>query len=409
MTATTAAFEAWLGRFVQESATAEQVAEFVRVVDAAIMEQVPEIAEDPVLVEDLHKSTRHQWLSFLGGATQPAHRLVLPTQAGDLARSLARRGKDLSSLLKVYRAAHRGIFEYISGIVDHLGEDDPPRDEVLKFIWNRADLWVDDSVEALMETFYDERQRMHAGSVARRAETVEALVAGTDVDVDGATTTLGHPLRSWQTAFVLWADESVPGTTDLLLSTSADLAAALGAGRALTHVAGSRDLWGWVATPGAPVTDRLADLHPSLVERGVHAAVGLPAPGLAGFRSGHAEARAVQRLALSGASLPGLTPYADVELLCLTTERDDLLHRMVQREAGPLCGADKNLGLLRETVLSYLGNRMNVEATADRLFVHKNTVRYRLGRAEELLGHPIVDRAAQLEIALRHVAAFGVR
>ena len=163
MTAPSTVFDTWLAGFVRESGSTASVARFVEVVDAAILVQVPEIAGDPVLVEDLHASTRHQWLSFLSTASQPDHRLVLPSQAADLARSLARRGEDLSALLKVYRAAHRGIFTYMTEVVDGLGEEDPDGEEVFRWIWNRADLWVDDSVEALMEIFYEERQRMHEG------------------------------------------------------------------------------------------------------------------------------------------------------------------------------------------------------------------------------------------------------
>ena len=79
---------------------------------------------------------------------------------------------------------------------------------------------------------------------------------------------------------------------------------------------------------------------------------------------------------------------------------------MVLREVGPLAGADKNLGLVRETVLAYL-KTLNVDATAERLFVHKNTVRYRIARAEELLGHSLSERSTQLELALRWLEMFG--
>jgi DNA-binding PucR family transcriptional regulator len=40
---------------------------------------------------------------------------------------------------------------------------------------------------------------------------------------------------------------------------------------------------------------------------------------------------------------------------------------------------------------------------ASELIVHKNTVRYRLGQAEELIGHPLSERRAHLELALRHL------
>jgi DNA-binding PucR family transcriptional regulator len=136
-------------------------------------------------------------------------------------------------------------------------------------------------------------------------------------------------------------------------------------------------------------------------------AVGIARPGIAGFRSSHTEARAAQHLALATDGQRPVVSYRDVELLCLVSANDELTQRMVAREIGELCGADKNLALVRETALVYLTQRQNVEATAERLFVHKNTVRYRLARAEELLGHPLNERAAHVELALRHVAAFG--
>ncbi|MGW8683931.1 helix-turn-helix domain-containing protein [Streptomyces sp. NPDC055817] len=48
-----------------------------------------------------------------------------------------------------------------------------------------------------------------------------------------------------------------------------------------------------------------------------------------------------------------------------------------------------------------------MEATAEQLFVHKNTVRYRLTRAEKILGHPLTDHTAKVELALRYIALFG--
>ncbi len=63
--------------------------------------------------------------------------------------------------------------------------------------------------------------------------------------------------------------------------------------------------------------------------------------------------------------------------------------------------------MIRETVLAYIESGLNAEATAQGLFVHKNTVRYRLGKAEELLGHSLSQRIAYLEVALRHASMFG--
>ena len=45
---------------------------------------------------------------------------------------------------------------------------------------------------------------------------------------------------------------------------------------------------------------------------------------------------------------------------------------------------------------------------ARELGVHKNTVRYRIQRIEELLGHDIDSRRLQIEVALECVRVFGV-
>ena len=209
---------------------------------------------------------------------------------------------------------------------------------------------------------------------------------------------------------MIWADEADRVTSDFLQSTATELATVLRGSKALTHVAGSRDLWCWVATADSPQEAALAMLEPALRGRDVRVAMGFPGRGIEGFRSSHPEAQAAQRLSLVAKHRQPVVAYRDVEMLSLALENDDLLRRMVEREVGPLYAdpsAERNLAPVRETVLTYLTNRMNVEATADQLFVHKNTVRYRLARAEELLGRQLSQRPAQLELALRYLAWFG--
>jgi DNA-binding transcriptional LysR family regulator len=398
----------WLADFVEELHREELVDEFVRAVDAGILADLPSIADDPVLAQDLHTSTRSQWLAFLAHAIGPDYRFDLPGPAADLARSLARRGKDLGVLLKVYRTAHRMVFQYVSDATVDVRGGAPARDEVLVYIWRRAGRWMDDSVERLIEIFYQERRLLDEGALVRRTEVVEDVLAGRAVDVDAASRTLGHSLRHWQVGLVVWAPEAGEGTGDALAAGAAAAARALGAPPPLTLLAGSRDLWAWLALPEQPDLSRLRAEGAHGLDRvvGVHVAVGTPARGAAGFAGSHQEARATHQLAVNAVRVPPVLPYADVELLCLATARPELLHRMVLREIGPLCGGDKNLAQVRSTALAFLVTR-NVEAAAERLFVHKNTVRYRLSRAEELLGRPLTERAAKVEVALRYVAMFG--
>jgi len=396
----------WVSRFVHDSSSEAAADYFVGMVDDEIMRAIPAIADDPILVADLHSSTRGQWTSWLNNLRRTEHGLELPNQAADLARSLARRGMEVGVLLKVYLTAHHGVFAFLSEVADRLGENDPAPDHVLKFLWGRADRWMDESIEALIETFYEERERVLEGNRARRAELVEELLAGRDVDAGDAARILGQPLLHWHTSFIVWSSEVDRATPELLRTCAEQIARCLPGGALFTSLAGSRDLWCWVTTPSEPddtFRDRLAELG----LEGVRVAVGIPSAGAAGFRSGHLEARAAQQLALAAPYAPRLVDYRAIEMLCLAAERPEALERMVQREVGALCGPDRNLAPIRETVLAYFACRMNVEATARQLFVHGNTVRYRLARAEELLGHPLADRSRQVELALQYVLYFN--
>lgn len=400
------AFEDWLNGFVSDSLLDESIDTFTATVDAEIIQALPEFGSDPVLVDDLRRSTRHQWIAFLNGLRNPEHGLKLPVEALDLARSLARRSKDVKVLLRVYLSAHRGVFSYLTESIDRLGGGELGSDFVLREVWKRADLWMDESVESLIETFFEERQRELDGSAARRAEVVGVILAGDDIDEADASAELAYPIQAWHTSFLVWTSRADARTIAVLRSAADTVAKCFPSAQLLTEVAGSRDLRGWVATRMPPPAEAFEQLR-TLDIPNVCIAIGVPAEGQDGFRASHTDARSAQNLAMVSRATPGFVDYRSVEVLCLAMADRDALVRMVRREVGPLCGSDKNLDPVRETVLTYLTNRMNVEATAERLYVHGNTVRYRLAKAEELLGCQLAERPRQIELALQYVAHLG--
>ncbi|MFD8098289.1 helix-turn-helix domain-containing protein, partial [Nocardia fluminea] len=74
----------------------------------------------------------------------------------------------------------------------------------------------------------------------------------------------------------------------------------------------------------------------------------------------------------------------------------------------PLLGTDDTAARLRETVRAFLDARGSYTDAAARLHVHKNTVHYRVRKAEELLGHPIGERRLDIEVALLTCAQLGI-
>jgi DNA-binding PucR family transcriptional regulator len=396
-----AAIACWLGRFVEESLVDAEVDAFVRTVDDEILRSIPEVAADPALTEDLHASTRAHWRSFLVTLSSE-HRLALPNEAIGLSSSIARRGMDINVLLKVYRVAHRGVFQHLTA---HTAADRLPdgvaRDEVLILLWTRAERWIDESVEALIESFARERDQLREGARARRAELIESLLAGTPPPADAAEI-LGHRLSLWQTGFVLWGSdvEQSPPLSEM----AAQACRRLGLPTPVTKLAGSRELWGWIGTAQQPTFD-VAPVEELLASRGLRVALGRPRRGADGFRLSHLQALAAQRLGLRADGV--LFDYADLELLCQIGD-SELVREMVRHEIGPLLGPQKNLAAIRETILVFLRSGRDVDATAAALYVHPNTVRYRLTRAGEMLGDLVTNRTAVLEVCLAWVDLHGV-
>lgn len=79
------------------------------------------------------------------------------------------------------------------------------------------------------------------------------------------------------------------------------------------------------------------------------------------------------------------------------------LGQFLDTSIGPLLQHDQMRGTeLTATLLNYFDSNQNAKATAQRLGLHVNTVRYRLGTAEELLGHwGQAARALEIHMALR--------
>ena len=400
---------AWIHQYVVDAARDENVDAFVARVDSKILAGVPELADDPVLVADLHASTRAQYQVFLSLLERQKQELLLPPQATDLALSIARRQLDLAVLLKVYRVALAAVWEYFTDVADEVPEDGPDRADVLIYLWDHGGTWINEAVENLIGVFSAERESTMQGALARRTETVHALLRGEQMPLDEAGRVLGYPLRALQTAVVLWVEGAPgPGALGQLTEVTHSVGAALRAGL-LTVPAGSGELWCWLATSEPPEAEALERaLAASAHAAEVRAAVGTTAAGLAGFRDSHREAVDAQRYAASVAAPQPLTSYVDVELACLVAGHDAGARALIRRELGGLAGTGAGLDRVRETVAVYLASGGNVEHTAETLHVHKNTVRYRLSQAEDLIGHPLAERRTELGVALACLERYPV-
>jgi DNA-binding PucR family transcriptional regulator len=93
--------------------------------------------------------------------------------------------------------------------------------------------------------------------------------------------------------------------------------------------------------------------------------------------------------------------YGEVAPVAMMLGSADLLRAWVLSTLGGLAADDDHHARLRDTLLTFLQLRGSYKATAERLTVHKNTVQYRLRRAEESLGRPVSENQDDVELALR--------
>jgi DNA-binding PucR family transcriptional regulator len=136
--------------------------------------------------------------------------------------------------------------------------------------------------------------------------------------------------------------------------------------------------------------------------------MGRPAPGIAGFRSSHRQARAARQVAVAAGRRSGLvTDYAQVGAIALLCADVAATRTWVQDTLGGLAADDEATERLRETVRVFLHLGSSHTAAAEKLNLHKNSVVYRISRAEAARGRPLRSDRADVELALRAAHLLG--
>jgi len=167
--------------------------------------------------------------------------------------------------------------------------------------------------------------------------------------------------------------------------------------------------WAWL-----PLGARHDVAWPELSANGIGAADGIrfafgePAPGLPGFRRTHQQALGAQAVALA-AGPPGqlMTSFGEVAPLALMSGSIELLQAWVIETLGALADDDEHNARLRDTLRVFLQENGSYKTTAERLILHKNTVQYRVRKAEETLRRPIGPDRLQIELALLATQRLG--
>ncbi len=376
--------------------------EYAEGMAAHLVATIPELASGD---DDLREETRASCEANIAQILRllklgvGADELVVPVEAAEWVRGLVRRGISFGPLLRGYRLGHAYLWDRWSQALKERVSD--PGDLAAAIDASSAFMfaYVDRISDALIEAYGSEREKMLRSADQLRAETVRALLGGDAIDEEVASGRLGYELRRHHVALRVASSGEPRG----LERAATEAAAVLGVPEPLVVASGVASLDVWCGFFDPPAATALDDYTPP---DGIRVAVGSVAHGLDGFRRSHVEATQAARIAAL-TRVPGVTTYARVELVSLLASDLPRAQAFVQSRLGPLATQDEPSGRLRDTVLAFLSSGGSSTRVAKELFVHQNTVTYRVKKAEELLGRRVTDEPIELSCALLLAAMLG--
>lgn len=217
---------------------------------------------------------------------------------------------------------------------------------------------------------------------------------------------LGYPLDAHHVAVFL------PGVVEAQATRIVDsIRSAAGVNQTLVYPLTLSDCAVWLGRYEPWRPEVIAQVAAALNRSGVGGAMSSATQGVEGFRQALAQARDtdIVRMAWQGRGeepSSGFVSFDDVRLEVLLSRDREMAHSFVLSELGPLAQSTTEAVRLRETLEASFRHGSHV-AAAGALQLHEHTIRNRLQRAEQLLGHPLAERRTELQVALRLVRILG--
>jgi sugar diacid utilization regulator len=365
---------------------------------------LPALASEE-LMDEVNRTTRRFVERVFAQFEDPEQPVEAPATPLKLATTLARREFPVTTLIELFRRGQTIFFEAWIDALSNRASDRIVFAEALTWSYRRFHALVNVTLEQAVQAYLLESERWRGRALAARARLVQEILDGAATDPKSAALVLNHNFELPQLALILSASASSSEEASSTLPELAhELAQRLGAQRALTIPASTSVIHAWVACSSAPDLTRLDAVA---IGPQTRVALGSPGMGLGGFIQSHRQARWAHQLALLAWEAPCLISYAAAAAMSLIREDPEQLRAFVRHELGPLAARDAGMERLRGTLVVLLQEALNATRAAGRLSMHKNTVIYRLRRAESLRGRPVNERRFELELALRIVDTFG--
>ncbi len=325
-----------------------------------------------------------------------------PLAAIDYARRLAQQDVPAALLIRAYRVGQARFLRHcIEALLLQSSGDHLEGLATLEMVETVSD-YVDCVVEQVLTTYGLARDDWLRDRSALLAMRVRELLRRGPVDVGAAERALGYRLDQHHVGLVAWVDEpAVADALERIRRVIGALGKTLGCTRApLVVPVDESSAWVWIPSKQSLAKAKELDAA-AKGEPTVSLAVGEPTRGIDGFRRSHDQAVRARGVALAaGDQRFPVTPFVDVAPITMLCADLDSARAWIHETLGELAvDSSRNEGL-RETARVFLQTGGSYTATAEQLFLHRNTAQYRVRKAEEVRSRPLRDGRLDVELAL---------
>ncbi|MDV8020113.1 PucR family transcriptional regulator [Rhodococcus sp. IEGM 1330] len=339
-----------------------------------------------------------------------ADHLHAPSAAMEYARRLAQHAIPVTALVRAYRLGQSTLLDRIFARLQASSIDPVLGLQVSHRIVSISSVYIDWISEQVVAAYQVEHERWLTNRHNVKATRIrELLSSSTPMDNQRASHTIGYQLDQRHCGAVLWMVEPDSERDGLsrLEQLTRRICDMLGANpEPLFVAADSLTAWAWLPLgrgSDRPDLNGVRELFDDREFRDARIALGTVQFGSAGFRTTHQQAQHASAVAvLADDARRSVTSYDDPGLAVSSLASTDLgrANEWIRSTLGQLADDTESAKRLRETLLAFFDHQSSHKATAQKLHVHYNTVKYRVKSAEHMIGHPIADNRFDIEQAL---------
>lgn len=354
---------------------------------AMMAREIDQLDSDPKLVEMLEASVHGNVSTIIHVLANdiPVDHLQPTTAAVEYALRLAQRDVPSNSLVRAYHLGQNSVMRRCYQMIEDLHLDADDAMAVTRHVSDVIFGYIDWITLYVFEAYEDERRRWFGAEGNVLSSTVHQVLDAPEPNVRAFETETGYRLGQRHLAVILWTADDDPQDLRLLDRVARDFAARmLSEGPPVITAVDRSTVWAWIPlgerSGGVESSDIAArvDLPPR-----IRMAMGLPASGVHGFRRSHQQARSAYAMATLPGAPSQIVGFGDrgVAVVSLLAQDLESTRAWVCEVLGGLADDTPNAAMLRHTLSVFLSTKESHLHTAEQLNLHRNTVKYRIGKA----------------------------